>query len=138
MGVPVEIISIGQQVDLDSGAMLHQLSIRLPDGSTVRATVDEDVVQRVLAVRGEAFTPESSPSPAPAVMPSTPIEFQGLRPDRGGWIECRGVRGGGTNDSYAPRTGARTGAAAQAAATLSNSNRSEERIRVPHRELQWG
>ena len=65
MGVHVEIVSIGQHIDLNSGSVVNQLLLRLPDGSTASAAVDETVVKRVIDLNLGGSNAQSSMAPMP-------------------------------------------------------------------------
>ena len=78
----VEILKIGQDWDLQSGSAEQHLLIRLPDGSTIKAAVDVETVDRV--VRQSTGAPAPAPTSPPQYAPDPAPELDDGMTDFGG------------------------------------------------------
>lgn len=63
MGIQTEIVSIGQQIDVDTGKACSTLVLRLADGHMFDALINDETVRVITALIGQRMAGVSSPMP---------------------------------------------------------------------------
>lgn len=88
--IGINVISIGQSVNLESGKLSSILVLQLPDGTEVNAVVPDDAVDKVYAlVNGSAPAAQQPPAapiqppPQPQEVPKTAAPVQQQSPEQG-------------------------------------------------------
>lgn len=71
MGLPLELVTIRQEFDLESGDSYTYLQLRLPSGDVVPAIVADNVAEALMAY---VRTGEVPRAPQPTVQPPTPVQ----------------------------------------------------------------